>query len=242
MFDKSKAKDRLKELREGKKWSQRELADKLNSLLGQDSNAKRKMSLEENSGKETVSQLERGARGITLDIAFAYSEIFDVSLDFVLGKSDDWQPQNKNIKKVTGLSDNALKELYTIKNGKNAELKLFVLNILFENKYIESFINFVISDACFSVIRNRLNKANAGSNNAFTDTITDQAEFSLWKFSKMVSDSLISVSKEISKSRLIVKEIGHILKNLSDSRKNKANKEIQIINKLIDQIYGVENI
>jgi len=64
--------------------------------------------LDGENGKVTVSQLERGARKITLEMALAYAEIFDVSLDYICGRSDDPQPENKGIRESTGLEDDAI--------------------------------------------------------------------------------------------------------------------------------------
>jgi len=110
VFKKENVQKRLKELREKKNWSQNDMAQKLNELIGYDS-ASNVMNLDGETGKQTVSQLERGARGITIEIAFAYSEIFGTSLEYILGSSDDWQPENKTVKELTGLNDEAIKNL-----------------------------------------------------------------------------------------------------------------------------------
>jgi transcriptional regulator with XRE-family HTH domain len=97
----------LRSLRKRGNLSQSEMASRLSIVM-------RKTFTDEN-GKNTVSQLERGKRGVTLDYAFAYAEIFDVSLDYVLGRSDDWQPEHRDIKKtITGLSDEAISNLKKI--------------------------------------------------------------------------------------------------------------------------------
>jgi len=100
----TKAAARLRELRKRDSLSQGGMAEKLREQLPD-------MTFEGDTGKQTVSQLERGARGITIDFAFAYAEIFDVSLDFVLGRTDDWQPENKDIKSTTALPDDAIHTL-----------------------------------------------------------------------------------------------------------------------------------
>ena len=99
-YDKEKARTRLRALRGN--LSQRDLAEKLAGLV-------RERALDGLNGKQTVSQLELGKRGITLDYAFAYAEIFNVSLDYVLGRSDEWEPAYKSAKDVTGLSDEAIR-------------------------------------------------------------------------------------------------------------------------------------
>ncbi|PKM90320.1 MAG: hypothetical protein CVU87_02735 [Firmicutes bacterium HGW-Firmicutes-12] len=103
-FNNSKVSKRLKELRESQNWSQSELGEKLNAIL------KDTMNLEGENGKQTVSQLERG-RKITIEIAFAYANIFGKSVDFILGRSDEWQPEYKDVKELTGLTDESIESL-----------------------------------------------------------------------------------------------------------------------------------
>lgn len=118
IFDKEKVQKRLKELRDIKKWSQNDMAQKLNELIGY-SSEQNVMNLDGETGKQTVSQLERGTRGLTIEIAFAYAEIFNISLDYIYGRSDDWQAANKSIKEVTGLSDKAIEKLTMYKQCKD---------------------------------------------------------------------------------------------------------------------------
>ena len=66
----SEFKNRIKFLREQYGFSQKELADRLNIH------------------KQTISQYERGCREPSLDNLLALCDIFNVSSDFLLGKSD----------------------------------------------------------------------------------------------------------------------------------------------------------
>lgn len=104
MYDANRAAGRLKELRNRGELSQSGMANRLSELIPGDT-------FKGETGKQTVSQLERAKRGITLDYAFAYAEIFDVSLDYVLCKTDDWKHENKAIKDMTDLSDTTIKVL-----------------------------------------------------------------------------------------------------------------------------------
>jgi len=105
----------LKKLREDKKkkavkgWSQPDFAKKLNEYVDK--------TWDNENGKVTVSQLERGKRNITLEVALAYAEIFDVSLDYLCGRDSEPQPKHRNIKEDTLLSDNSIKQLLLIKNA-----------------------------------------------------------------------------------------------------------------------------
>ena len=63
-------KDRLRELRKQKGYSQQELADKINVT------------------KQTISQYERGVREPDYDNLLALCDIFNVSAGYLLGKED----------------------------------------------------------------------------------------------------------------------------------------------------------
>ncbi len=116
VYNLEKVKERLFELRTEKNLSQKDLGKKLNEILNIKMN--KDVNLDGENGKQTVSQLERknSKRNLTYNLAFAYAHIFDVSLDYILGWSDDFNPEYKNIKEYTGLSNEAihtLKELNT---------------------------------------------------------------------------------------------------------------------------------
>lgn len=122
---------RIKQLRENKGLSQIELAGKLQPLIPL-------MVLDGDTGKQVISQLERGARGLTIEIAIAYSSVFDVSLDYLFLQSEDWRPEYKEAKDI-GLSDKSIKVL-SIWAKSNDDLEygfrdLKTLNALLEGIY-----------------------------------------------------------------------------------------------------------
>jgi len=92
----------------------------LNNLLGYNGEGSLGlMALDNKTGKHTVSQLEsftkeetsKNKRNISPNIAFAYAKIFNVTLDFIYGYSDDWNPDFKDVKERIGISDKAIKKL-----------------------------------------------------------------------------------------------------------------------------------
>lgn len=107
-YDKKIASTRLKELRTGKAWSLFQMGEELNKRVGYKGSGK--MNMDGDTGKQTVSQLERNCRGITIDIAFAYADIFGVSLDYVFGRTDS----NKSVQEQIALDDGAIETLRTI--------------------------------------------------------------------------------------------------------------------------------
>lgn len=119
-YDNNKVSIRLKELRDKNHLSQSELAKKLNFIL--DKQKDKTLILEGETGKQTVSQLERETsnRKPTIDIAFAYANLFEVSLDYILGMSDDYMPDYEELKKETGLSDDAIQKLKKLNSENNS--------------------------------------------------------------------------------------------------------------------------
>ena len=71
MFDKKRFGERLASLRNSRAVSQQALAD----VLG--------------VGKSAVSMMESGNRAASADVLIALADYFDVSLDYLCGRSDD---------------------------------------------------------------------------------------------------------------------------------------------------------
>lgn len=110
--------DRIKELRNEKKWTQEFVAEKLNISVG------------------ALSRYETGMyEPKSLDLIKDFSVLFGVSTDFLLGKSDIRNPERKikeefefaYHKETEGLSEDEIKEALEfykrIKYGKNEEKK-----------------------------------------------------------------------------------------------------------------------
>lgn len=87
--------NRIKFLREELNMTQQELANKLNGA------------------KSTVAMYEKGDRKPSMEILLRLSDIFDCSIDYILGKSDIRNPEElKNVKfaNATGLDTAGLDE------------------------------------------------------------------------------------------------------------------------------------
>ena len=149
-YNKQIAADRLKILRDSRKWSQSKMGRELNALLGFGGSGIGKIELTGDTGKQRVSQFEKG-KGITLDLAFAYAEIFDVSLDYIYGRTPNKKAEYAPIKEATGLSDGAVEVLLRkgaiVRGGGNRidkelrhedEEQLEVLSFIIENHIVES--------------------------------------------------------------------------------------------------------
>lgn len=106
---------RIKDLRESRDWSQSELGEKLNRLLGYGDVGEKALDLSGDNGKAVVSQLERGKRGLTVTIAKAYSRIFNVTLDYLFGCDTLQRPEYTDVITQTGLSDSAVRKLSILK-------------------------------------------------------------------------------------------------------------------------------
>lgn len=71
MFNKSLFGQRVRELRKARNLSLKDVAEGIGSL------------------KSTLSNIERGIRAPSLDMLIALADFFDVSLDYLVGRSDD---------------------------------------------------------------------------------------------------------------------------------------------------------
>ena len=136
-FDRLRMAERLKKLRDSQGFTQEELAKILDKYVGSDSKAKGALTLKDveggeilwNKGKETISMFESqrkneektkkskkyGGRIPNPDVFFAYAYIFDTTVDYILGRSDDLRPENRGITEYTGLVNSAIKTLHELR-------------------------------------------------------------------------------------------------------------------------------
>lgn len=138
-MEKSKQKEiglRLKKLREEANLSQKELADILKNrgII--------KNSLDGETGNHTISQIERAVRGLTIDMALEYTNIFNVSLDYIYGKTNNLKPEYNEIKEQIGLSDNAINKLEEMNNN---NLKVISVLDYLLNMKSELFTQFLLT-------------------------------------------------------------------------------------------------
>lgn len=119
---------RLRELRKGHKLSLNKIVKQLASHVN--------IQLEGKSGETRISAIENSTGNLTLELAIAYSKIFDVSLEYILCLSNDMQPENKTVKEVLGLTDIAISKIKgcTDKNRPLAQMQ--ILNFLFESDFM----------------------------------------------------------------------------------------------------------
>ena len=68
-----------------------------------------------------ISAIENGRANLQLDMAIGYSMFFDVSIDYLVFNNKSYKPEYDDIKKLLGLSDDALHNLEKLnKNNKQA--------------------------------------------------------------------------------------------------------------------------
>jgi transcriptional regulator with XRE-family HTH domain len=100
------------------------------------------------SGETRISAIENSGANLTLELAIAYSKVFDVSLEYIFCISNDMQHENKTIKETLGLEDFAIAK---IKDFSVTQLQ--ILNFLIRSDFIkgliESFDSFVYTTRSF---------------------------------------------------------------------------------------------
>lgn len=106
--------NRIKFLREELHMTQQELADKLDGA------------------KSTVAMYEKGDRKPSMEVLLKLSEIFDCSIDYILGKSDIRNPENTDLDKLQiGLST---KDYSNISDEQIKQIEDFAKFVLKDNK------------------------------------------------------------------------------------------------------------
>ena len=106
--------NRIKILREELNMTQQELADKLDGA------------------KSTVAMYEKGDRKPSMEVLLKLSEIFDCSIDYILGKSDIRNPEKTDLDKLQiGLS---AKDYSNISEEQLKQIEEFAKYVLKDNK------------------------------------------------------------------------------------------------------------
>lgn len=133
---------RLKTLREHSKLSQSQLAKQIKIKTDPEPGAEATfINMEGETGKQTISQLERGKRGLTIEMARVYADIFDVSLDYLYGRTNEWNPEYKTVKEQLDLSDGSISMLKNLK--KNNHKLITTLDFFLNPKYSTSFYELI---------------------------------------------------------------------------------------------------
>lgn len=91
---------------------------------------------DDETGKQTLSQIENGTRGIKPNIARAYANVLDTSLDYIMGRIDDWKIEYKDVKEVLGLSDETISKLENM-NKHNKNLVSSIDELISEDYFID---------------------------------------------------------------------------------------------------------
>lgn len=171
-----------------------ELAKKLNPYVS--------IILDDNVGRSAISNLENRKQNLTLELAIAYSKVFDVSLEYILCLSDDMQPENKSIKETIGLSDKSIDEIKKLKNNhdpyyyEHPDYKppvLKILNTLYEEGFMTELTQAFEHFLFHVIVRNNLRY---GQHHQIEDeeSIMIPAK---WHLNKEITDAIDDVIKPL---------------------------------------------
>lgn len=209
VIDKIKVSKRLAKLRTDNHYTQPELAKKVKELIGLDK-CEKGLSLDGDTGKQTISQLECGRRGLTIELATAYSEIFGVSLDYLFCLSDDEQPSNKDIKEILHFSDKAISELKSFYENNTQDFNPLykILNLIIENGMIFK----IVDMAALHIISIKIQEINDIEQKVKTkepelilqdieyENWIDNKNYEMWKFSENMIKLFSKLYSQLYKS------------------------------------------
>ena len=100
--------NRLRELREEKGLTQKELGLKVNA------------------SQNTVSQWENGKRNIEMDLLVQFANLFDCTIDYIIGTSDQKQPQNSKENAISDIDRRIISGFSKLPN----EIKIEILDFI----------------------------------------------------------------------------------------------------------------
>lgn len=127
---------RLRELRQNRGFSLDKVSKQLAPYVS--------IQLDGKSGETRISAIENSRANLTIELAIAYSKVFDVSLEYIFCLSDDMQPEDKTIETSLGLTGKAISKIRDVKNCSdedNSSIRLQILNSLFESDYMMELLN-----------------------------------------------------------------------------------------------------
>lgn len=199
-IDNKKIGKRLAELRNRSGLSQTELGMKLEELrYGLTADEIPDYADGNSNIKNSISQLERGAKGLTVENANLYAEIFGVSLDYLYCRSDDWKPYGKEIKETLHLSDlsiNNIVDYYNFNNQENnPSFELF--NLMIENKSFFHIVGKIFEHILMFHIDefDTIEKSTMDDN--MSTFLVDNKNYELWGFSKDMIEVFENVYEEL---------------------------------------------
>ena len=85
----------------------------------------------------SISSLERGSSNLSLEKAIGYAKYFDVSIDYLVFDKKSYKPEYDDVKKMLGLSDDALHNLEKL--NKTNKQAINTLNKLLSSKLFSIF-------------------------------------------------------------------------------------------------------
>ena len=183
---------RLKKLRTDKGLTLKQVADCLNPYV--------QIKLDGKSGETRISEIEKSNANLTPELAVAYSQVFDVSLEYVFCLSDDMRPENKEIKETLGLTDATIAKIKAFSNENGSAAYLKILNILFESDFMSELIHSLDSFAYTTAFYNRCETLD------FDDRQEDKEVVKLiprWRLDKSVSMDIDKVAKLLEDSQTL---------------------------------------
>lgn len=175
--------ERLKKLRNNRKLSLSKTAKLLEPYVG--------IQLDGKSGETRISGIENSNANLTLELAIAYSKVFNVSLEYLFCLSDDMQPNDKGIREELGLTDIAISKIRDFSNTEVYPKQLEILNILFESDFMTELIQSLDSFIYTTNLYRDMETLN------FDDRENDKEIVNLlprWKLDKSVSISIDKIA------------------------------------------------
>lgn len=175
--------ERLKKLRNNRKLSLSKTAKLLEPYVD--------IQLDGKSGETRISGIENSNANLTLELAIAYSKVFNVSLEYLFCLSDDMQPNDKGIREELGLTDIAISKIRDFSNTEVYPKQLEILNILFESDFMTELIQSLDSFIYTTNLYRDMETLN------FDDRENDKEIVNLlprWKLDKSVSISIDKIA------------------------------------------------
>lgn len=183
--------ERIRELRKSRNWSLKKMTEALRPYVH--------IVLEGKTGESRISSIEKSKKGLTPELANAYSKVFNVTLEYVFCLSNDMRPEDKSIRETLNLTNITISKIRDFSNSEVSPKQIAILNLLFESDFMSELVHSLDSFVYTTTVYRQMVTLD------FDDRENDKEIVNLlprWKLDKSVSASVDKIAKLLEENEI----------------------------------------
>lgn len=185
--------DRIRELRKSRNWSLKKITEALQPYVY--------IVLEGKTGESRISSIEKSEGNLTLEIAIAYSKVFNVTLEYLFCLSDEKRPEDKSIRESLNLTNITISKIRDFSNSEVSPAQVAILNLLFESDFMSELVHSLDSFVYTTTVYRQMVTLD------FDDRENDKEIVNLlprWKLDKSVSASVDKIARLLEENKFLL--------------------------------------